>query len=318
MRVFVAGGTGVVGRPLVGALVARGHEVVATTRTPDKVGLLRGLGAEPVVLDGLDAAAVGEAVAAAAPEVVVHQMTALAAVRDLRRFDRAFATTNALRTTGLDHLLAAATASGTRRFVAQSFTGWTNAPGAGLATEDDPLDPDPPAAQRSTLDAIAYLERRVLTAPVEGLVLRYGLLYGPGASDELVAAVERRRFPLVGDGAGVWSFTHADDAAAATVLAVEGGAPGLYNVVDDEPAPVAEWLPYLASVVGAPPPRRVPVALARLLAGEAVVSMTTAARGSANAKARRELGWAPRWATWRDGFRHALRAAPATAAAAAR
>jgi nucleoside-diphosphate-sugar epimerase len=314
MRVFVAGGTGVVGRRLVPELVARGHEVVATTRTPDRTGLLRSLGAEPVVLDGLDADAVGNAVAAAEPEVVVHQMTALAgALRDLRRFDAAFAPTNALRTRGADNLLSAAVASGARRFVAQSFTGWTNAPGPGLATEDDPLHPAPPAGQRETLAAIAYLERAVLAAPLEGVVLRYGMFYGPGASDDVVSEVRRRRFPLVGDAAGVWSFVHADDAAAATVLAVERGAPGLYNVVDDEPAPVAEWLPYLAGVVGAKPPRRVPAALARLAAGEAAVAMSTRSRGCSNAKARRELGWEPRWRTWREGFRGGLTepAAPA-------
>jgi nucleoside-diphosphate-sugar epimerase len=305
MKVFVAGAAGAVGRRLVPELIGRGHTVVATTRTPGRLALLERLGAEPVLLDGLDAAAVGEAVARAEPDAVVHEMTALAGLKGLRRFDKAFATTNALRTRGLDHLLDAAAAAGVRRFVAQGFTGWTNPPGPGLATEDEPLVQDVPRAQRRSLAAIAYLERRTVEAG--GLVLRYGLLYGPGASDEMLAVVRRRAWPLVGEAGGVVSFVHVDDAAAATALAVEHGAPGVYNVVDDEPAPFAEWLPYLADVLGAPPPRRVPVWLARVAAGEVPVRMSTQARGASNAKARRELGWAPRYATWRDGFRHGLR-----------
>ncbi|HEU0132886.1 MAG TPA: NAD(P)-dependent oxidoreductase [Mycobacteriales bacterium] len=303
MRVFVAGAGGAVGRRLVPMLVERGHEVVGTTRTPAKVETLRRLGAEPVLLDGLDAAAVGEAVARAEPDAVVHEMTALAGLGSLRRFDRVFARTNALRTRGLDHLLAAATAAGAR-FVAQSYTGWTNAPGTGLATEDDPPDPHPAKAQRETLAAIAHLERATVEAG--GLALRYGFLYGPGASEELVAVVRKRAFPLVGEARGVASFVHVDDAAAATAIAVERGAPGVYNVVDDEPAAFAEWLPFLAETIGAPPPRRVPVGLARLLAGEVPVRMSTRGRGASNAKARRELGWTPRYPSWRDGFRGGL------------
>ncbi|HEX8001438.1 MAG TPA: NAD(P)-dependent oxidoreductase [Mycobacteriales bacterium] len=303
MRVFVAGATGVVGRRLVALLAGRGHEVVGTTRSPGRTDAIRLAGAEPVVLDGLDAVAVGEAVAKARPDVVVHEMTALQGIADLRRFDRTFAGTNALRTAGVDNLLAAATAAGVRRAVVQSFTGWTNPPGDGLATEEEPLTEHVPPAQRESLAAIRHLERAVTSADLEGTVLRYGLLYGPGASDAMVEAVRGRRFPLVGDAAGVWSFLHADDAASATVAAVEGDATGLFNVVDDEPAPVAEWLPYLAECTGAKPPRRVPAALARLLAGEAAVAMSTTQRGASNARARRELGWAPRWSTWRDGFR---------------
>jgi nucleoside-diphosphate-sugar epimerase len=292
---------------LVAQLVGAGHEVVATTRSSEKLELLRGLGAEAVVMDGLNGLQVGEAVARAEPDVIVHQMTALASMSDLRHFDRTFAVTNELRTKGTDHLLAAAEAAGVRRFVAQSYTGWDNIrEGGPVKTVDDPLDPHPPAQQSRSLAAIRYLERAVREAPVDGLVLRYGSFYGPGASEQMLEPVRKRRMPVVGSGAGIWSWIHLDDAATATVAAVERGAPGVYNVVDDEPAPVAEWLPYLAEVVGAKPPRHVPVWLGRLAAGEVIVSMMTQIRGSSNAKAKRELGWRPRWASWRHGFRHAL------------
>jgi nucleoside-diphosphate-sugar epimerase len=306
--VLVAGATGAIGRRLVPQLVAGGHRVVATTRSPAKLDRLRAMGAEAVVMDGLDPMAVGEVVARAAPEVVVHQVTAFAGVRNLRRFDREFAVTNLLRTAGTDQLLTAATAAGARRFVAQSYTGWPNArQGRPVKSEGDPLDPNPPAAQRQTLQAIRRLEQAVLAAEaLEGVVLRYGSFYGPGASDDFVALVRKRRMPLVGSGDGVWSFVHIDDAAAATVLAVESRVRGTYNIVDDDPAPVSEWLPYLAEAVGAKPPRRVPVWLARLLAGEVGVSMLTRIRGASNAKAKRELNWQPRWASWRDGFRSGL------------
>lgn len=307
MRVFVAGAAGAIGTRLLPILIAHGHQVVATTRTPAKAGRLRELGAEPAVLDGLDAMAVGEAVARTEPDAIVHQMTALAGQTSLRRFDREFAVTNKLRTQGTDHLLAAAAAAGTvRRFVAQSFTGWTNVRSGGpVKTESDPLDPDPPAAQRQTLAAISYLERAVTgAAPIEGIALRYGGFYGPGASAELVDLVRRRRLPIVGDGAGVWSFIHIDDAAEATAAALDHGSPGVYNIVDDEPAAVTEWLPYLASVVGAAKPRRVPAWVGLLAAGEVGVSMMTRIRGSSNDRAKRELGWKPRWGSWREGFRH--------------
>lgn len=309
MRVLVAGASGVIGRRLVPRLVERGHEVAATTRSPEKRDGLRALGATPFVMDGLDAALVGEAVARAEPEVVVHEMTALAGVGDLRHFDAEFALTNELRTRGTDYLLAAAEAVGVRRFVAQSYAGWPNERvGGPVKTESDPLDSSPPAQQRGSIEAIRHLERRVVAAaPIEGLVLRYGSLYGPGTSmDEYAQLVRERKLPLVGDGAGVWSFLHADDAAAATALAVERGEPGVYNVVDDEPAAVAEWLPHLAECLGAPPPRRVPVWLARFAIGDVGVSMMTRVRGSSNAKARRELGWEPAWPSWRDGFRRGL------------
>jgi len=259
------------------------------------------------VVDGLDGVAVGRAVAEARPDVIVHQMTALAAAPDLRHFDRWFATTNELRTAGTRHLLAAAQASGAERVVAQSFTGWPNArTGGPVKTEDDPLDPEPAAAQRESMAAIRFLERAVTEAPLTGIVLRYGTFYGPGASEPMVELIRKRGMPIVGSGSGVWSFIHLDDAAAATVAAVERGSAGLYNVVDDDPAPVAEWLPHLAAAVGAKPPRRVPVWLARPLAGEVVVRWMTEGRGASNAKAKRELDWRPRWSSWRDGFRHAL------------
>jgi nucleoside-diphosphate-sugar epimerase len=309
MRVFVAGAGGAIGRPLLRLLYARGHDVVATTRTPEKLDGLRALGAEPVVMDGLDAGSVGEAVAKAEPDAIVHQMTALAGMTSLKHFDEAFAVTNELRTRGTEHLLAAADAVGVRRLVAQGYTGWPRArEGGPVKTEDDPFDPDPPASMRQTLDALRRLEQLVAAAPFDGVVLGYGSFYGPGASEELVKLVRARKVPLVGDGGGIWSWIHVDDAASATVAAVEGDVTGVYNVVDDDPAPVAEWLPYLAQVVGAKPPRRVPVWLGRVAAGEAVVSMMTQIRGASNAKIKHELGWRPRWSSWRDGFRDGLEA----------
>jgi 2-alkyl-3-oxoalkanoate reductase len=282
---------------------------VGTTRSPDKVEALRAAGAEPVVLDVLDGRAVLDAVLRADPEVVVHQATALAAMSgDLRKFDAEFAATNRLRTEGTDHLIAAARAAGARRFVAQSFAGWRYArEGGPVMTEDDPLDLDPPEAFRRTIEAIRHLETAVTTAEdLEGIVLRYGGFYGPGTSlagDSAHAeAVRRRRFPVVGDGAGVWSFIHIVDAATATLAAVDSGPPGVYNVVDDEPAPVAEWLPVLAEAVGAPPPRRVPAWVGRLLGGEPTVVLMTQVRGASNAKAKQKLRWRPRYASWREGF----------------
>ncbi|HET6877771.1 MAG TPA: NAD(P)-dependent oxidoreductase [Jatrophihabitans sp.] len=303
MRVFLAGGSGTIGRRLVPRLVAAGHEVVATTRTAGKAAMLEQLGARPEVVDALDASAVGAAVARAQPEAIVHQLTGLAGMSDLKHFDRTFAATNRLRTEGTDHLLAAARATGVRRFVAQSYTGWTNArEGGPVKNEDDPLDPDPPAQQRASLAAIRHVEQAVTAAPLESVVLRYGTFYGAGASTELFELVRRRRLPIVGDGGAIWSWIHVDDAAAATVAALELGD-GIYNVVDYDPAPVREILTFVAELIGAKPPRRVPVWLARMAAGEVGVSMLTQLRGSSNAKARRELAWEPRWASWRDGLR---------------
>ncbi len=308
MRVFVAGATGAIGQQLVPRLVAAGHEVVGMTRRESKRALLRELGATPVVADALDPDQVAEAVARAKPDVIVHQLTAIGAV-DLRHFDRAFARTNRLRTEGTDYLLSAGQAVGVRRFVAQGIGGYGAyaRTGGPVKSEEDPLDPTPAREMRGTLAAIRHLEEAVLGAPwTEGIVLRYGVFYGPGTSlapgEEQFELVRRRKFPLVGDAGGVWSFIHVADAAEATVAAVERGHRGIYNVVDDDPAPVAEWLPALAQTLGAKKPLRVPRFVGQLFAGEAGVVMMTEIRGASNAKAKRELGWRPAHPSWREGF----------------
>lgn len=309
MRIFVTGATGAIGRRLIPLLVSSGHDVVAMTRVGQRVKDLWAAGAEAVVADGLDREAVVSAVSDAAPEVVVHEMTALAHATSLRRFDAAFELTNRLRTEGTDHLLAAARAAGARCLVAGSYAGWPYAPRGGpLKTEDDPLDDDPPRHMRRSLDAIRHLEEAVLGAGgLDGVVLRYGSFYGPGTSlaadGDLVRLVRHRRLPIVGGGAGVWSFVHIDDAAAATAAAIEGHAVGIYNVVDDEPAPVVEWLPELARLLGARIPLHIPTWLGRLATGDVGVSLMTRVRGATNAKAKRALGWQPHHPTWRDGFR---------------
>jgi nucleoside-diphosphate-sugar epimerase len=308
MRVFLAGAGGAIGRYLVPRLIADGHEVVAMTRSPKKVDALRDAGAYPVVADGLDRDAIVSAVTGAEPEVVIHQMTALGdMVGNVRKFDAEFALTNQLRTKGLDHLLEGARAAGARRILVQGYAGWpTIREGGPVKTEDDPLDPHPPAAMSQTLDAFRYMERVVPGAQdIEGLVLRYGGFYGTLSDmpDAMLEVVRKRRFPIVGDGAGVWSFVHLDDAAAATVAALDHGEPGVYNIVDDDPAPVAEWLPVFAEALGAKPPRHVPAWLGRLAAGESGLSMMTKVRGASNAKAKRELGWQPAHPSWRQGFR---------------
>jgi nucleoside-diphosphate-sugar epimerase len=304
MRVFVAGATGALGRHLVPMLVAAGHEVTATTSTPGKVAQVREAGAEPVIVDGLDREAVIAAVRAAGPEVIVHQMTALAGMRSLRKPDQGFAATNDLRTRGTDNLLAAAAQVGTRRVIAQSNGSVYERSGGPVKTEEDPLAsrPPSPSAARS-LAAIKHVEKTVPPAVAEGIVLRYGGFYGPGASELLLDAVRKRQVPVIGGGTGIWSFIEITDAAAATLAAVESGAPGVYNVVDSDPAPVAEWLPYLAEIAGAKPPLRLPAWLGRLLAGEFALALMTSVRGSSNEKARKELGWEPRYASWREGFR---------------
>jgi nucleoside-diphosphate-sugar epimerase len=319
MKVFLAGATGALGRVLVPQLVARGHEVVGMTRTASKQDLLRSLGARPIVADALDPDAVAQAVASAEPEVIVHQLTALSgpmSVRDARhpeRFSGAIMT-DRLRTEATDHLLAAGRAVGARRLVAQSFGAFRFArTGGPVQTEADPAGPEPHGPRQPGLEAMLYLERTVPAIEWgEGLVLRYGGFYGPGtgislAPDaEMAGPIRKRRFPIVGDGAGVWSLIHIEDAAAATAVAVERGRAGVYDVVDDEPAPVREWLPVLASALDAKPPRRVPRWLGRLAAGETATVMMTEARGASNEKAKRELGWAPRYASWRQGFAQGL------------
>jgi len=303
MRVFVTGATGALGRHLIPGLVAAGHEVTATTRTPGKIAALREAGAEAVVVDGLDRDAVIAAVQGAAPEVIMHQMTALAQMRSLRNPDKLFAVTNELRTRGTDNLLAAAARAGTRRVIAQSYVGVNARSGAPVKTEEDPLDSQPVPSSARTLAALKHVEKTVPNAAPEGIVLRYGSFYGPGASEILLDAVRKRQMPVVGGGTGIWSFIEVTDAAAATLAAVDRGEPGVYNVVDSDPAPVARWLPYLAEVLGAKPPLRVPAWLGRPLAGEFVVAQMTSARGSSNDKARKDLGWEPRYASWREGFR---------------
>jgi nucleoside-diphosphate-sugar epimerase len=306
MKVFVAGATGAIGQQLVPKLVDGGHEVHGMTRTMAKQQLLRDMGAEPVVADALDADQVAEAVARAQPDVIVHELTAIGPM-DLRHFDRAFATTNRLRTQGTDHLLSAGQAVGVERFVAQSFFAAYERTGGPVKSEDDSFGPHPPKEMRETVAAIRHVEDAVLAATwTEGIVLRYGGFYGPGTSlgpdGEQTEAVRRRRFPLVGKGSGVWSFIHIADAAEATVAAVEHGRRGVYNIVDDEPAPVAEWLPFLARTLGAKRPMHVPRLVGRLLTGEVGDVMMTELRGASNHKAKGELGWTPSHSSWREGF----------------
>jgi 2-alkyl-3-oxoalkanoate reductase len=316
MKVFVAGATGAIGRQLVPMLVERGHEVTGMTRTPAKQDVIQQLGARPVVADALDPEAVAQAVAEAESEVVIHELTAIDAGSVRRSIDKAFAQTNRLRTEGTDHLLAAAKATGARRFIVQSFAGWPYARiGGPIKTEEDPLDDSPPKQVRETLAGIRHLERAVTGAKgIEGLALRYGGFYGPGTSlglnpdGEQIEMLRKRRLPVVGSGAGMWSLIHIEDAAAATAAAVERGAPGVYNVVDDEAASVSVVLPELAGVIGAKPPRHVPRWLGRLIAGEAAVIMMTEVRGASNEKAKRELGWELRYPSWRLGFRDGLAA----------
>ena len=303
MRVFVTGATGALGRFLVPGLIAAGHQVTATTRTPAKAARLREAGAEPVVLDGLDREAVIAAVQAAAPEVIVHEMTGLADMRSLRNMDRVFAATNELRTRGTDNLLEAAELAGTRRVIAQSAERMNERSGGPVKTEEDPVDARPVPSAARTVAAIRHVEQTVPLRAPEGLVLRYGSFYGPGASEPLLDMVRKRQLPVIGGGTGIWSFIEITDAAAATVAAVGRGAPGIYNITDSDPAPVSEWLPYLAEVAGAKPPLHLPAWLGRLLAGEFVVVQMTSARGTSNEKARKVLGWEPRYASWREGFR---------------
>ncbi len=303
MRVFVAGGSGVIGRRLVLQLVVRGHQVTATTTSAGKLGLLEQLGAEAVVMDGLDGLLVGEAVAAARPDAIVNQMTALSEAHagkpNLRKADRFFAPTNRLRSEGADHLLAAAEATGVAHVVAQGHASMNGIrKGGWVKTEEDPLE------MLEGTKAISHLEDVVVKAG--GAVLRYGGFYGPGANDDQLKLVGKRLFPLVGGATGYVSWVHVDDAASATVLAVEQKAKGVFNIVDDEPAPISEWLPYLAECAGAKPPRRLPRWLARLLAGEMAVGMMTEGRGFSNAKAKRELGWELRYPSWRQGFKAEL------------
>ena len=313
MRVLLAGASGALGHTLTPALVTAGHQVFGTTRSGNTAAISKA-GATPIRMDGLDRSSVMATVEEAKPDVIIHQLTSLRAGMNPKQFDRSFGPTNLLRTEGTDHLLEAARTFGVGRLVAQSFTGWTNPrTGTGLADETTGLDPHPAPQSRQTLAAIRHVEEAVGGATdLEGVVLRYGGFYGPGTGiakgedGEILQMIRQRKMPLVGDGGGVWCFVHAVDAASATVAAVERGAPGLYNIVDDEPARMSEWLPALAAAIGAKPPRHVPIWLARMLIGELGVNLMTKIRGSSNAKAKRELGWTLRYPTWRVGFAKGL------------
>jgi nucleoside-diphosphate-sugar epimerase len=324
MKVFVAGASGAIGKRLVPLLVAAGYDVVAMTHRATKARALRQVGVQPVVADGLDRNMVMKAVMRTEPDVVIHQMTALAGVTSVKHFDHDFALTNRLRTDGTDILLSAAVAAGARRFIAQSFGNWNyEREGGPVKSEGDPLDADPPAAMRESLASLRHLEQATVGATeLDGLALRYGNLYGPGTSFSATGPgadlFHQRKFPVIGDGTGIWSFIHVDDAALATLAAVERGAPGVYNVCDDDPAPAAVWVPALADALRAKPPRHVPRWLGRIAAGEPAVSMFTQIRGAANGKAKRELGWTPNYGTWRAGFREGLHDQPRNFGLAAR
>jgi 2-alkyl-3-oxoalkanoate reductase len=308
MKIFVAGGTGAIGKFLVPQLVESGHDVVALVRSTQRAKALKEKGVKVAVADALDKDELTAAITAAEPEVIIHQLTALTGLGNFKKFDEEFALTNRLRTETTDTMLAAARVVGTRRFIVQSFCGWLFArEGGPVKTEEDRLDPNPPASFSKTLAAIRYLEDTVRrTVDLQALALRYGFFYGPGTSiakdGEIAELVRKRSIPIIGDGSGIWSFIHIADAARATVAAISHGQPGIYNVVDDEPAPVAAWLPVLAEAVGAKPPRRMPVWLGKLAIGDAGVSMMTKTRGGSNAKAKRELEWQPRYPSWRRGF----------------
>jgi 2-alkyl-3-oxoalkanoate reductase len=315
MKVFVAGATGAAGKRLVPQLIDAGHSVVGTTRNPEKASLLQAMGAEAVVADGLDRAAINQAVKQAEPEVIVHQMTDLSNIgTNFRKFDKYFATTNRLRTEGTANLLAAGREVGVRRIVAQGYGNWNNLrQGGPVKTEDEPLDPDPVGPSMQTARAIQQQEALLAEADdVETVVLRYGNFYGPGtgiSTEEggtTVQAIRQRKFPIVGKGTGVWSFTHIDDVASSTVAALGDGPQGVFNVVDDEPVEVREWMPYLCEIVGAKPPLHLPRWVAWLAGGPLLISMMENIRGSDNSKAKRELGWTPRWPTWRDGFKSGM------------
>jgi nucleoside-diphosphate-sugar epimerase len=307
-KIFVTGSTGAIGRLLIPNLLSRGHTIIALVRTKEKGKPLADLGVRIEVADPFDRAALTKVIERSAPEVIVHQLTSLARSGDLKHFDEQFSVTNQMRTEVTDTLLAAARRVGVKRFIAQSFCGWPFARvGSAVKTEDDPLDLNPPRAFRQSLLAIRHLEAAVLEAADVGAVaLRYGFLYGPGTTisrgGSIVEAVKARRLPLVGSGAGVWSFIHIADAVQATALAVNAGANGIYHIVDDSPSPVSAWLPALAAAVAAKPPYRFPAWLGRLLIGEGGVSMMTQVRGGSNTKAREQLNWQPRYPSWELGF----------------
>jgi nucleoside-diphosphate-sugar epimerase len=313
MKIFIAGASGAIGTPLVSQLVARGHEVVGTTRSAGKTEALRALGAEPVIVDALDPDSVADAVAKAEPDVIVHQLTSLGGPASSKNVKRAAAATNRLRTEGTDHLLAAARAVGVRKVVAQSNAMWMDRAVGPVADENDRLEPNPPADAEALVGALRHLEEAVTGIKwAEGIAIRYGAFYGPGTGVEaapggvMTELIRKRRVPIVGGGGWIMSWVHITDAASATVAAIERGKPGIYHVADDEPAPARDVLPELARALGAKPPRRVPAWLVRLVAGGAAADMMTRAPGISSEKAKRELGWTPRYASWRTGFAEGL------------
>lgn len=312
MKIFLAGATGAIGKRLLPMLVASGHEVTGTTRTAAKARSIRSIGAKPEIVDVLNKRQVIEAVERTKPDVIIHEVTAIPQSLDLKHFDESFALTNMLRTEGTDHLLVAARQTGCRRFIAQSYAGWTYArTGSWVKREEDPLISEPEESVRDTFQAILHVESAVLNEPrIEGFVLRYGAFYGPGTSlghrGSVLQDVAKRRVPIVGKGTGYWSFLHVDDAASATVAAVVATSPGLYNICDGEPAPVSEWLPFLADAIGAKPPRHVPSWLGRMAIGEHGVAMMNEVRGASNEKAKSQMRWKPKWPSWRSGFREGL------------
>lgn len=312
MKILVAGATGAIGKRLVPLLVQEGHQVTGMTRSQSRASGISAAGAAPVIADALQRDEVHRAVEKARADVIIHELTAIPQAFDIRKFCKQFHLTARLRTEGTDHLLGAAKAYGVRRFIAQSYAGWPFGPtGTGLKTETDPLDPHPPEAMLESLQAIQHLEQAVSGAEyLQGIVLRYGPLYGPGNAlgegGSMVDLIRKRRVPVIGGGTGVWSFVHVDDAARATVAAVKNGKPGVYNIVDDDPAPVSEWLPVLAQLLQAKTPFHLPGWIGRLVVGEAGMLMMTRVPGVSNQKAKRELGWQPCWTSWREGFRYAL------------
>jgi nucleoside-diphosphate-sugar epimerase len=312
MKIFVTGGTGALGKFLLPQLLEKGHEVVALTRSVDRAEPIEKLGSTAVIANPLDKQALTAAVRRAEPEVIIHQLSSLKGAGNFKKFDQEFALTNRFRTEVTDTLLAAARTIGTQRLIVQSFCGWPYArKGGPVKTEEDPLDPKPPEAFVKTLAAIRYLESKIHSVPtLQGVALRYGNFYGPGSSigkgGSVAKLVKKRKLPIVGGGGGIWSFIHLSDAARATVAAVSHGEPGIYNIVDDEPAKVSVWLPVLAKAVGGKPPRKLPHWVGELLIGKEGVSMMTQVRGGSNAKAKRELDWAPQYASWRRGFMEAL------------
>jgi 2-alkyl-3-oxoalkanoate reductase len=308
MKVFVAGSTGVIGRMLLPVLLEEGHEVIALVRNTKKGRAVEEMGAKTAFADAFNKEELTAAVRKAEPEVIIHQLTAIPKDLNFKKLDEQFVLTNRLRTEVLDSMIAAGHLVGARRFIAQSLCGWPFARvGGPVKTEDDPLDPNPPAGFSKTLAAIRYLEDAIRkTQGMEAIALRYGFLYGPGATfakgSSTIELIRRRGMPIIGGGGGVWSFLHVEDAARSTAAALTCGEAGIYNIVDDEPAPVSTWLPFLADILGAKPPLKAPAWLGKMMIGEGGLSLMTRVRGGDNQMAKCLLGWQPVFSSWRAGF----------------